>query len=182
MCSTFTLWGLRARANGRTVVLCAGISAGFFSLWVCEGVPATSPISVPAPKLCTLQSEAQHRAGQSGMGNGAVFCLLHPTRAIPVSSFHWCAHLLQSHTPVVPRTSPAECSVQPCCWQEGSRGCPTHHQAGVLLRLCSAIPQPLYLDNQAFFLCFCWPLVEARQMKRKIEKIRIWVVGGQKGQ
>lgn len=130
-------------------------------------------------KVCSLQSEAQHRARQRGTGNWAVFSQLHSTRTILVSSSHRCAHVLHP-IPLSPVCNSA-------AGMRGAEGVLHVHWAGILLRLCSVRCQPLCLDNQAFSLCFCWPLVEARRkdeskMKRKNEKIKVWVVEGQKRQ
>lgn len=106
--------------------MCWHLCLASFSLCVCDGVPATSPpTSVPAPEPCTLRSKAWHRGGQSGKGSGAVFSQLHLTRALPVCSSHWCAHVLPCRTPVMPGAKPsrAPCRAQCAtlvCWHEGS--------------------------------------------------------------
>lgn len=149
--------GAQSQGQCRPVVKWAGISAGISSLCVCEDDPATSP----------QNCEAQHRARQCGTGNWAVFSQLHSTRTIPVSSSHRYAHVLHP----IPLLHQEQTLWSPVCnsaaGMRGAEGVLHVHWAGILLRLCSVRCQPLYLDNQTFSLCFCWPLVEARQMKRK---------------
>lgn len=169
----FHTGGAQSQSQWEVGVLWAGI----FSLCVCMRMSQLHP-----PKLCTLQGEAQHKAGQSGTGNWAVFSQLHPTRAIPVSSSHCCAHVLHPISLLhLEQTLQSAVCISAAGMRE-AEGVLQVYQAGVLLRVSSVKPQPLCLDNQVFFLCFCWPLVEARQMKRKNEKRRICVVGRQKGQ
>lgn len=161
--------------------------------WFCvlASLLASSPCGcarvsqIHPPSLCQLQNCAHYRVrpsterGSLGRGMGLFSaCCIPPEQSL-------CP--LFTGVPISYNPIPLLCQEQalqsavcnPAAGTRGAEGVLHVHQAGVLLRLCSAIPQPLYLDNQAFFLCFCWPLVEARQMKRKIEKIRIWVVGGQ---
>lgn len=141
--------------------MCWHLCLASFSPCVCESVPAPSPpTSVPAPKPCTLQSEARYRAARAGKGNGAVFPQLHLTRAIPVRSPRWCAHLLPSHTPVTPGAKPSRAPCRAQCatlarQHEGSRGCPRAPPGqGALLRLRLPAPQPLRPGECGLFPLF----------------------------
>lgn len=131
VCSTFTVWELRARADGRPEIMHAGISVWHLSTCVyvrvsqLHLVPATSPpTSVPAPKPRTLWSEAWHRAGKSGKGSRAIFFPTASHQSNPCVLF-----LLVCPSPTLPyplcqeqnpAEHPVEHSVHP--WQASTRG------------------------------------------------------------
>lgn len=124
--NTFTVWELRARANGRPVIMCGGISVWHPSPCVYVRVSQLHSL----PPLCQHQNLAHCRVrpsmeqGRLGRGMG----LFSPSCISPEQSL--CALLTGvpiSYPPISllcqeqnPAEHPADCSVQP--WQASTRG------------------------------------------------------------
>lgn len=157
--STFTLWELRARADGRLVFLCAGTAVWHPSPCVYVSVSQLHPL----PPLCQHQNCAHYGLRPSteqgslgrGMGLFSPNCIsAEQSLAGGPISYPPIQLLFQEKNPVRAPCG-AQCATL-SCWHKGSsRGCPGKSaRQGALLGLHFAAPQPLCLENEVSFLCF----------------------------